>query len=229
MAIIPSYGRRRSHGLSDSRKNSLLTLYEPYGIRLPDEIIHPRELFEDKFDRIILEIGFGSGERLINHAILQPNIGFIGCDPFENGVADVLRSIEHNQLKNVKIFNGDARFLLEKLQQGSFCRIYVLFPDPWRKKKHRKRRLLSAEFISVLVSEMTGDGVLTVATDHEDYGNYILENLKKIPHIAYGSDPNQLFARPSCLLPTKYEQKAAAAGRKSRYFRIYICSSWTDS
>jgi tRNA (guanine-N7-)-methyltransferase len=219
--IIPSYGRKRSHGLSDTQKRNLADLSELHGICLPAEIIHPRELFPNRFDKIIAEIGFGNGERLINHAILKPDIGFIGCDPFENGVANALKLIRDHDLKNVKIFNEDARFLIEKLQENSLSRLYVLFPDPWRKKRHNKRRLLSTEFISLLLSKMTADGILTVATDHEDYMLNILENLKNIPNALFSNEINRLFQRPACLLPTKYEQKAATMGKKSYYLRIY--------
>jgi tRNA (guanine-N7-)-methyltransferase len=219
--IIPSYGRRRSHGLSDTQKRNLVTLSELYGICLLDEIIHPQELFSNRFDKIIAEIGFGNGEHLINQAILKPNIGFIGCDPFENGVANALKLIQTHDLENVKIFNGDARFLAEKLQESSLSRLYVLFPDPWRKKKHHKRRLLTSEFISLLLSKMTGDGVLTVATDHEDYMLNILENLKNIPNALYCNEINRLFQKPACLLTTKYEQKAIALKKKNYYLRIY--------
>ncbi|MDR1334507.1 MAG: tRNA (guanosine(46)-N7)-methyltransferase TrmB [Holosporaceae bacterium] len=218
--IIPSYGRRRSHGLSTTQKNSLVALYELYGIDLPNETIHPNALFSDHFSKIILEIGFGNGERLINHAISRQDIGFIGCDPFENGVATALKCVDDHQLKNVRIFNGDARLLLEKLQNDSLDRLYVLFPDPWRKKKHHKRRLLSAQFISELTTKMTMDGVLTIATDHEDYMINILENLKENDDILYNAELSQLTRRPACLFPTKYEQKAAALGKQSYYIRI---------
>jgi tRNA (guanine-N7-)-methyltransferase len=219
--IIPSYGRRRSHGLSIAQKNNLVDLYELYGINLPNEIIHPNELFPGHFSKIILEIGFGNGERLINHAISKMDVGFIGCDPFENGVATALKCIDDHQLKNVRIFNGDARLLLEKLQNNSLDRLYVLFPDPWRKKKHHKRRLLSSEFISVLLEKMTTNGILTIATDHEDYMKNILENLKGNPNALCNTELNELLRRPSCLFPTKYEQKAAALRKQIYYIRIY--------
>lgn len=221
--IIPFYGRKRAHGLSDTQKNSLFTLYKLYGIILRENVVDPREWFEEKFDEIILEIGFGNGERLINHAISRPDCGFIGCDPFENGVATILQEIRAHNLKNVKIFNGDVRLLLEKCRERSLRQAYALFPDPWRKKKHHKRRLLSAEFISNLVQKMALGGNIVIATDHEDYMADILKNLKEIPNIGYCSDINQLCIKPGDLQGTKYERKALSQERKCYYLTIYLC------
>ncbi|MDR2723795.1 MAG: tRNA (guanosine(46)-N7)-methyltransferase TrmB [Holosporaceae bacterium] len=220
--IIPSYGRKRSHGLSDSQKNNLSTLYKFYGIDLPEDIIDPRQLFEGKFDKIILEIGFGNGEHLINRALQKTSVGFIGCDPFENGVASILKEIQKHDLKNIKIFNGDVRLLLEKLKDHSIFRMYTLFPDPWGKRKHHKRRLLSAEFISGMMHKIILTGSVIIATDHEDYMLNILENLKDIPRIKYCRNMDQLSAKPLCLSTTKYEQKALNQQRKCYYIRVYV-------
>jgi tRNA (guanine-N(7)-)-methyltransferase len=220
--IIPSYGRKRAHGLSDRQKSNLLTLYKLHGIESPEDIVDPKELFGEKFDKIILEIGFGNGEHLINHAILKPKVGFIGCDPFENGVAAVLQEIQNHDLKNVKIFNGDVRFLLEKFSDRSLDRIYALFPDPWRKRKHRKRRLLSKEFISHAIRKIIPIGSIIIATDHEDYMLDILESLKSISNIGYCGDMSLLSARPLCLFKTKYEQKALNRRKKCYYLKAYI-------
>jgi tRNA (guanine-N(7)-)-methyltransferase len=220
--IIPSYGRRRSHGLSDTQKDSLSNLYELYGVNLPENTIDPRDLFGEKFDRFVGEIGFGGGERLIAHAVQNPHVGFIGCDPFENGVANALKEIENRRLKNVKIFNGDARFLLDRLKNQSLYRIYVLFPDPWSKRKHHKRRLLSAQFISDLTRKIIVGGHIVVATDHRDYLINILQNLSKISNVVHCNDVNQLSLRPSCLIGTKYEENARLRQKKRYYLRIFI-------
>ncbi|MDR0678588.1 MAG: tRNA (guanosine(46)-N7)-methyltransferase TrmB [Holosporaceae bacterium] len=219
--IIPSYGRKISHGLSETQKNNISDLYRLYGINLSTDMIDPIELFNGKFKKIILEIGFGNGEHLINHAILRPDLGFIGADPFENGLANILGEMRNYDLKNIKIFNGDARFLLEKLKKHSLHRVYILFPDPWRKRKHHKRRLLSTEFISDLIKKMVFGGNATVATDHWDYMLNVLKNLKKIPNLGYCDDINLLSQKPSCLLKTKYEQKALSEKKKCYYLRIY--------
>ncbi|MDR1982407.1 MAG: tRNA (guanosine(46)-N7)-methyltransferase TrmB [Holosporaceae bacterium] len=219
--IIPSYGRKRSHGLSETQKNNISDLYQLYGINLPTDTINPTELFHVKFDKIVLEIGFGNGEHLINRAISRSDLGFIGIDPFENGLANILGEIKNHNLKNIKIFNGDARFLLEKFKEHSLHRTYVLFPDPWRKRKHHKRRLLSTEFIFGLVKKTIFGGNIIIATDHEDYMINILENLKKIPNIGYCGDINLLSQKPCCLSETKYEQKALFQKKKCYYLRIY--------
>jgi tRNA (guanine-N7-)-methyltransferase len=218
---IPSYGRKISHGLSKIQKNNILNLYPSYGIGPPIDMIDPVKLFNEKFEKIILEIGFGNGERLLNHAISRPDLGFIGVDPFENGQANILGEIKNRNLKNIKIFNDDVRFLLEKIKKHSLHRILTLFPDPWRKRKHHKRRLLSTEFISDLIKKIVFGGNIIIATDHEDYMVNILKNLQIIPNIGYCNDMNLLSQKPFCLLETKYEQRALSQGKKCYYLIIY--------
>ncbi|MDR1551270.1 MAG: tRNA (guanosine(46)-N7)-methyltransferase TrmB [Holosporaceae bacterium] len=215
--LIPSYGRKRCRGLSDTQKNDITTLYPLYGITSLED---HRDLFGERYSHITLEIGFGNGEWLISQALSWPMTGFIGCDPFENGVAAALRDIHRLCLKNVRIFKGDARVLLEKFSERSIDRICTLFPDPWRKRKHHKRRLLSAEFISNLAHKVTFAGDIIIATDHDDYLSEILKNLRQIPDITYSADPEVLSKKPACFGRTKYESRALDSGRKCYYLRI---------
>ena len=99
--FLPSFGRKRARGLSETQKNNLVNLYEIFGIEIPAEKISPQELFKENYEKIFFEIGFGHGEHLIQNAILNPDIGFIGCEPFENGVASILKEIQEKNLKNV--------------------------------------------------------------------------------------------------------------------------------
>lgn len=217
--FLPSFGRKRARGLSETQKNNLVNLYEIFGIEIPAEKISPQELFKENYEKIFFEIGFGHGEHLIQNAILNPDIGFIGCEPFENGVASILKEIQEKNLKNVRIYRGDARILLEKLKNNSINRFYILFPDPWRKKKHHKRRILSEEFLKNL--QETQPGELVIATDHYDYLQSILENLRNLK-IDHSEDLENLSKKPSWFLDTRYEQKAIAKGSKCYYLKLKI-------
>lgn len=219
--IIQSYGRRRSHGLSEAQKEALSTLSNKYGINLLTKISNP-SIFFTKISKIFVEIGFGAGEHLIQNAVQNPDVGFIGCEPFENGVAKIFKEIYENNLKNVKIFNRDARFLLDFFENSSIDRFYILFPDPWTKKRHHKRRLLSKEFITkTLYSKLKSNGELIIATDCENYMEEILETIKNFPEFFTTTlELKQLQIRPSWFLPTRYEQKAILKGKCPFYLKV---------
>ncbi|MDR0555817.1 MAG: tRNA (guanosine(46)-N7)-methyltransferase TrmB [Holosporaceae bacterium] len=218
--IIPSYGRKRHRGLSDAQKNDIHTLYKLYGINDPEKDIP--EICAEKLGRkVVLEIGFGNGELLLQQANLHPDMQFIGCDPFENGVVTMLRDIHGRNLQNVHIFKGDARLLLEKLPEQSLRDVYVLFPDPWKKRRHHKRRLLSSKFINKLMQKLSAAGNLMVATDHEGYMLEILANLRTVPNARYCGNKEGLTVKPHCYPgETKYERKALDSGRKCYYLQI---------
>lgn len=221
--FIQSFGRRRSHGLSTMQKKILHDFYELYGIALPESERSPSEFFRDRiFSKIFFEIGFGAGEHLIQEAMHNPDIGFIGCEPFENGVAKVLREIHDNGLSNIRIFNGDARFLLHLCRNSSIDRFYVLFPDPWTKIKHHKRRLVSKGFITpLLYSRLRPHGDIIIATDCENYMKDIVEQVKDCSQISLSStELSQLKRRPINFTATRYEQKAIQQGKQPFYLQI---------
>lgn len=216
MKYLPSFGRKRARGLSETQKNNLVHLYETYGIEIPEKKIDPRTLFNIPFEKIFVEVGFGHGEHLIQNAMQNPKIGFIGCEPFENGVAATLKEIQDNNLQNVRIHKGDARLVLEKLQKNTIDRVYVLFPDPWHKKRHHKRRILSAEFIDNLRKNQVKE--LVVATDCREYMESVLENLAQLK-IPAPNDIETLSQKPNWFLSTRYEQKALSKGEKCYYLK----------
>ena len=166
-----------------------------------------------------MEIGFGNGEHLIKNAMQNPQIAFIGCEPFENGVAVTLKEIEEKKLRNIRIYNGDARILLEKLKQNTINRFYVLFPDPWIKKKHHKRRILSEEFIKNI--QMNHPGELAIATDCKEYMEDVLNHLNNLG-IHYCDDLELLSQQPDWFLGSKYQQKALNKGENCYYLKIDI-------
>ena len=220
--LIPSYGRRRDRGLSASQKKLLNETYNIYRVELPKSVVNPCKFFENPVREIVVEIGFGHGEHLVACAQKSPDCGFVGCDPFENGVADALAKIQENDLKNVKIFKGDARYLLNLLEDNSIFRFYVLFPDPWTKNKHHKRRLLNAEFLKILHQKTKCYGNLIVASDCCEYMENVVNDIKQNSSWKiFSSDFNLLKQSPACFIPTKYQQKALAAGKNCYYLRLF--------
>ena len=219
MKFLPSFGRKRARGLSETQKNNLVHLYETYGIEIPEEEIDPKTLFDAPFEKIYAEVGFGHGEHLILNAVQNPKIGFIGCEPFENGVAATLKEIRDNNLQNVRIYKGDARLILEKLRKNTIDRAYVLFPDPWHKKRHHKRRILSAEFIDNLRRNQVKE--LVIATDCKEYMESVLENLHQLK-IPAPDDIETLSQKPNWFLSTRYEQKALEKGSKCYYLKVEL-------
>lgn len=212
--MLRSYGRRRARSLSQAQQKVLNE--SEYQISIPPEITEPLEFFKSlNTQKIILEIGFGTGEHLIKNALKNPSIAFIGCEPFENGAAAALRAIELHNIKNIRIFKGDARELLEKLSHKSFFRIYVLFPDPWPKKRHHSRRLLSSSFIKFLFTKLEDFGSLNIASDSDDYIKEILKNMD------VNEDIQKFAPHPNCFLGTKYERKAIEKHKTCYYLRFY--------
>ena len=161
-----------------------------------------------------LEIGFGAGEHLAAQAERHPDIGFIGCEPFFNGVAKLITEIAERDLDNVRVFRDDARLLLEALPAASIARAFVLFPDPWPKVRHHKRRILSREGFAALARVMPDGAELRVATDDPDY----LDGSRSTPPARAALWLERRWQeRPPDWPATRYEEKASQAGRKPAY------------
>lgn len=209
---LRSYGRRRARKLSN-RQSELLrqTL--------------PRVSFDLKDAHNVtdawLEIGFGGGEHLIWQAKHNPSTTLIGCEPFEDGVVKVLSAIETENMSNIRVHMGDARDVLRLLPDACLERVFVLFPDPWPKKKHQKRRLISPATLEMLARVMKPGSELRIATDIGDYARTVLEALNGSPSFHWLAECSQDWrVRPPDWPPTRYEAKAEQAGRKRYYFRF---------
>lgn len=165
-----------------------------------------------------LEIGFGGGEHLIEAASREPDVGFLGCEPFVNGVAKLLTRIEARGLSNIRLHSGDAGDVLDWLAPGCLERAYLFYPDPWPKRRHRKRRFVREENLDRLSRALQQGAELRYATDIDDYAAWTLSRLRKRQDFAWtarcASDWRQPWADWT---RTKYEAKAIAAGRKPVY------------
>lgn len=218
-APLRSFGRRRARKLSP-RQNELLDS----GLRemaldlsksCPD---NPAHLFGEDTKAVWLEIGFGGGEHLLWQARDNPDIGFLGCEPFIDGVVKVLDGASKAGLNNIRLHADDARDVLPWLPSASIARAFLLFPDPWPKKRHLKRRLVNAEMIGRLARLVAPDGELRLATDIPDYARGMLAAVRKEGSFRWlARQPSDWRIRPGDWPETKYERKALREGRK-RYF-----------
>jgi tRNA (guanine-N7-)-methyltransferase len=178
-------------------------------------------LFGNVRPSIWLEIGFGGGEHLAQLAEENPQTGFIGCEVFENGIVKLLGQIERRRLDNIRIFADDARLLMAPLAPASVDRVFILFPDPWPKRRQHKRRIVSPATLDGLAEIMTDDAELRVATDDADYLCWILEHIATHPAFEWlARRPADWRERPPDWPPTRYEQKARAAGRPPAFLRF---------
>lgn len=209
--LIRSFGRIKSRKLSDHKKFLLESL-------LPN--------YQKKISQIssenILEIGFGFGDFLFEKAKNNPDKYFFGCEPHLNGVVNLLAKLDDQPLENLTISLQDSRLFLESFPPNFFDKIYVLFPDPWPKAKHFKRRLLTQRFFDeTLAPKMKNGATLTIATDHDSYKTWILAEIlrsEKFSWKAKSKSDWQIF--PSDWVETKYQKKAKAEGRVSVIFNL---------
>ena len=197
---------RRSGRITNSQRKAWNHYWSYYGIDIendPNEFI---ELFNDTKKRIVLEIGFGDGDNLIATAINEPSSTVIGIEVYRSGIGHCLINAKKNNLKNLKIIYFDAVEVLNQyVPNNSVDAINIFFPDPWPKKRHRKRRLISDAFVLLLKSKLTNRGLVHICTDWPDYNEEISELFK---HIKSFEAVENILKRTQ----TKYERKAIALG-----------------
>jgi tRNA (guanine-N7-)-methyltransferase len=165
-----------------------------------------------------LEIGFGAGEHLIEQAKANPDVEIFGCEPFLNGVVATLAGIKREQLSNVRLRRGDAQSLIEAAPHAFFARVFMLYPDPWPKRRHHKRRVVAVGMIEALARVMRSGAELRFATDIDDYAGWALTRFLASPHFRWAAARADDWRRPwPEWRPTRYEAKARREGRRSVY------------
>ena len=216
------YGRRRGRPLRPGQQRLFETLLPQLAITLPRAgRLDPKTLFPAGLSAVWLEIGFGGGEHLAEQAARHPEIGFIASEVFENGVAKLLGEIDRRRLGNVRLFADDARLLIEALTPTSIGRTFILFPDPWPKQRHQKRRLVAAATLDRLAEIMPLGAELRLATDDPGYLVWMLEYATAHPGFVWlARRPADWRERPADWPPTRYEAKARAAGRTPVFLRL---------
>jgi len=219
---LRSYGRRRGRAPSARQKALWNDVLPRVAVPADAEgLRRPRELFSPAVEDVWLEIGFGGGEHLARQAKANPKVGFIGCEPFEDGVVKLLNAIDHEGIANIKVCAGDARPLLRQLPDASIGRAFILFPDPWPKKRHHKRRLISAATLGELARVLRPGAELRLATDVGDYACAMLRVILATPALRWtAACPEDWCRRGPDWPPTRYELKATQAGRRCYYFRF---------
>lgn len=221
------YGRIKGKALRSRQANLMETLFPRVSISLgtgstSEGPLDPHTLFGDA-DDIWLEIGFGGGEHLVHQAETHPRVGIMGCEPFVNGVAKLVTEIDARALSNVRILNDDARFLLERLAPASLARVFILYPDPWPKKRHNKRRFVNQETLGFLASALKPGGELRFASDIPDYVAWTLAHITRFNReqgetFIWGAEGASGWRTPYEDWPgTRYEAKAIREGRTPAY------------
>ena len=198
------YGRAAGKPLSKAQTARIETLLPQLAI--PEGPLHPRSLFGG--GETWLEIGFGGGEHLAGQAGRHPDIGFLGAEPFLEGVAKLLSQIEHEGLSNVRVRRGDARDLVEQLAPQSIDRVFILFPDPWPKTRHRKRRLIQPDFVAELARIMKPGAKLRFATDWADYASRALADMLRNGSFDWTAERADDWRKPpGDHVTTRYQEK----------------------
>jgi tRNA (guanine-N7-)-methyltransferase len=216
------YGRRKGHpltALQQARMDELLPQLRPdVSTPAPQPL---NALFGTQAREVWLEIGFGAGEHLAWQAEQHPDVGIIGAEPFVNGMAQLLARVEAAGLSNVRLYDDEAQILLGWLPENSISRAFILFPDPWPKKRHHKRRIVSPKTIAALARVMRPGAELRVATDIADYVRTTLLAITANPDFIWPAlVPGEWRVRSPDWPPTRYEAKAVEAGRQCYYFRF---------
>ena len=172
----------------------------------------------DGVDEVRLESGFGGGEHLIAEAERNPRTGFIGIEPFVNGMAKALAAIDDKKLGNIRLHHGDATDLLAWLPHGALARVDLLYPDPWPKRRHWKRRFVQDESVAAIARALRPDGEFRFASDIPDYVAWTLQRLLRSPHFLWTAERADDWRNPwSGFTRTRYEAKAVREGRTPCY------------
>ena len=199
------YGRRKGRKVSSS--NLRVVKDYSYKFYLQEEQISKLKLNEN--NKNILEIGFGNGMNLVHMSLNRPNDLFIGCDVYHNGCVKLLKQIVIQNIRNIKIWPDDINLIIKKFKRDFFDLILILQPDPWPKKKHKKRRLIQQKFLDDLSKVMRDKGKLIISTDHDVMKSWVLEQLHIRRDFTWVKNGfNYENEKPKCIINTKYTCKA---------------------
>ena len=214
------FGRRKGHALRPRQSALFDTLLPRLSVdtnsAAPSDL---RTLFSAGVDDIRLEIGFGGGEHLIAQAAEHPRTGFIGSDAFVNAMAKALAGVEERKLGNVRLHFGDAAQLIDWLPAGSLARLDLLYPDPWPKRRHWKRRFVQDASLKQIARIVRPGGEFRFATDIPDYAAWTLERVLRSPDFGWTAEKADDWRKPwSGFGGTRYEAKAMREGRVPAYF-----------
>ena len=188
------YGRSRGKGLRKGQKRLLAEALPLFSIA-PEDLGEGR-LFARTPQEVWLEIGFGAGEHLVEEAKANPDVGVVGCEPFLNGIVAALARLKREGISNVRLRHGDAQAVIEAVPDAFFSRVFVLYPDPWQKRRHNKRRLIAESVIDALARVMRKGAELRFATDIDDYAGWTLAHFLASRHFRWAVTQADDWRRP---------------------------------
>jgi tRNA (guanine-N7-)-methyltransferase len=217
------FGRRKGHKLRNHQADLIDNLLPHLALDIgggpaPSSLA---ELFEGEIDDVRLEIGFGGGEHLIAEAQAFPRIGFIGCEPYVNGMAKILTQIEALNIGNIRLYAGDAAELLAWASPQSMARIDLIHPDPWPKRRHWKRRFVQDATVAAMARIVKAGGEFRFVSDIDDYCAWTLAHLMRSPDFLWTAERAIDWRQPwDGYTMTRYGRKAEREGRVAAYLRF---------
>jgi tRNA (guanine-N7-)-methyltransferase len=216
------FGRRKGHKLRPHQADLIETLLPHLALDITGAVPENlAELFDDGIRDVRLEIGFGGGEHLLAEARAFPEIGFIGCEPYVNGMAKILTQIEAHNVGNIRLFAGDAAELLAWAPRRSMLRIDLIHPDPWPKRRHWKRRFVQDATVAAMARIIKPDGEFRFVSDIDDYCAWTLSHLMRSPDFSWTAERASDWQLPwPDYTMTRYGAKAEREGRKATYLRF---------
>jgi tRNA (guanine-N7-)-methyltransferase len=216
------FGRRKGHKLRTHQADLIEHLLPRLAIEIGNaDRPGLGELFDSPVDMVRLEIGFGGGEHLIAEARAFPRSGFIGCEPYLNGMAKILTQIEAHNIRNVRLFAGDAAQWLASAPPRSLARIDLIHPDPWPKRRHWKRRFVQDTTVAAMARALKPDGEFRFVSDIDDYCAWTLAHLLRSPDFVWIAERASDWRLPwGGYTMTRYGSKAEREGRHATYLRF---------
>ncbi len=209
------FGRAKGKKLRPGQESNIADLLPTLQV---DASLPPEQLFGRPMRELWIEIGFGGGEHLAHRARENPDIGIIGCEPFINGMAKLLAVISQENLDNIRLWQRDATELLPFLPEASFETIYLLYPDPWPKRRQRKRRFISDDTMAMIARLLKRGGEFRFATDIDDYAGWGLAHIMRSTELRWTAERPEDWRKPWAGWPgTRYEAKALREGRTPSY------------
>lgn len=218
LSIRRLYGRRQGHKLRPGQSELVERLLPEISVPGTGDLDAPLLFGDDR--PLALEIGFGKGEHMAGQASMAPDTGFIGCEPFLDGVVGALMKIDELGLDNIRLHMGDAIEVLERLPDAALDRAWLLHPDPWPKARHAKRRFMNAGPIGLIARKMKPGGEFRFGTDHPVYVRWAMMVMGQSADFEWlGEHPSDFLVRPGDWPETRYEAKARQKGHEVWYFR----------